>query len=198
VILAGGSGTRLWPLSRRGRPKQFLPLAGGTSLLERAWRHLDGLVEEPRRWVCAGEEQREPIQRALGLPPGHEKLAATVREGFAFAAANPRALLTFGVSPTHPATGYGYLELGKVLVGRAREVKRFRVKPDSPPGRRASSGTAGSSCGRSPPFWNASAATSLRASAPWRRSAPPGPPAGGSRCWRRSSRRWRRAAWTTR
>ena len=70
VIMAGGSGTRLWPLSRRGRPKQLLPLAGGPSLLERAWRRLEGLVEESRRWVCAGESERDAIQGALGLPPG--------------------------------------------------------------------------------------------------------------------------------
>jgi mannose-1-phosphate guanylyltransferase len=172
VILAGGSGTRLWPLSRRGRPKQLLPLAAGPSLLERAWRRLDGLVEESRRWVCAGETERDTIQRALGLPPDRflgepcgrdtlnalalsaavvglrdpeatlavltadhmmepqEKLAAAVREGFGLVAANPRTLLTFGVSPTHAATGYGYLELGEPLEGRARAVTRFREKPD--------------------------------------------------------------------
>ncbi len=173
VILAGGSGTRLWPLSRRGRPKQLLPLAGGPSLLERAWRRLDGLVEEPRRWVCAGEDERETICRAVGLPPARfigepcgrdtlnalalsaaviglqdpeailavftadhliepqEKLAAAVREGFELAAADPRTLLTFGVSPTYAATGYGYLQLGETLGGRARAVTRFLEKPEA-------------------------------------------------------------------
>jgi mannose-1-phosphate guanylyltransferase len=70
VILAGGAGTRLWPWSRRGRPKQLLPLAGGPSLLERAWLRLEGLVEESRRWVCAGREDGPAIRRALGLPAG--------------------------------------------------------------------------------------------------------------------------------
>jgi mannose-1-phosphate guanylyltransferase len=173
VILAGGSGTRLWPLSRRGRPKQLLPLAGGPSLLERAWRRLDGLVEESRRWVCAGEDDREAIQRALGLPPAQyigepcgrdtlaalafsaaviglqdpeatvaaftadhliepqERLAAAAREGFALAASEPRTLVTFGVAPTHAATGYGYLELGGALSGTARAVTGFREKPEA-------------------------------------------------------------------
>ena len=172
VIMAGGSGTRLWPLSRRGRPKQLLPLAGGPSLLERAWRRLDGLVEQPRRWVCAGQDEGGAIRRALDLPPAQfigepigrdtlnalalsaavitlgdpeaelavfaadhliepqEKLAAAVEEGFDLVAANPRTLLCFGVAPTHPATGYGYLELGQTIAGKARAVGRFREKPD--------------------------------------------------------------------
>jgi mannose-1-phosphate guanylyltransferase len=172
VVLAGGSGTRLWPLSRRGRPKQLLPLAGGPSLLERAWRRLDGLVEESRRFVCAGEGERQAIQGLLGLPPARyigepcgrdtlaalalsaalidredpeallavfsadhliqpqEKLAAAVREGFRLVEADPRVLLTFGVPPEHPATGFGYLELGEAIQGKARAVARFREKPD--------------------------------------------------------------------
>ncbi len=85
LIIAGGSGSRLWPLSREGRPKQFLPMADGRSLLEHAWEQIDGLVDAPCRWVCADESLRQNVisllpglddARFLGEPVGKDTLAA--------------------------------------------------------------------------------------------------------------------------
>ena len=91
VILAGGSGTRLWPMSRSGEPKQLLPLMNGRSLLDLAFQRLDGLVPPERRWVCAAEAYRAAVcaalpglsnDRYLGEPVARDTLAA-----LAFAAA---------------------------------------------------------------------------------------------------------------
>jgi mannose-1-phosphate guanylyltransferase len=85
LIIAGGSGCRLWPLSRESRPKPFLPMADGRSLLEQAWSRLDGMIERPRRWVCAAEPWRAEVTglldgledaRYLGEPEGRNTLAA--------------------------------------------------------------------------------------------------------------------------
>jgi mannose-1-phosphate guanylyltransferase len=191
LILAGGSGTRLWPLSRDRLPKQLIPALDGRSLLEEAYLRLEGLVPEERRLVCAAERHRAAvlerlprlagtgpsgIGRYIGEPEGRDTLAAITlscaliaredpdatvgvftsdhvirpREGFrelagkayALAESSPGLLVTFGVVPDRPSTGFGYLELGAALgagvalapgaePGAARCVLRFREKPDA-------------------------------------------------------------------
>jgi len=85
LILAGGSGVRLWPVSRKSRPKQLLPLFGNKSLLELALERLEGLIPAERRIVCAGLCHREAILNALpqvtpacflGEPEGRDTLNA--------------------------------------------------------------------------------------------------------------------------
>jgi mannose-1-phosphate guanylyltransferase len=85
LIIAGGSGSRLWPLSREGRPKQLITNSTGRSLLEEAWTRIDGLIERRCRWVCAEESWRIDVARILpgleaaqylGEPEGRDTLAA--------------------------------------------------------------------------------------------------------------------------
>jgi mannose-1-phosphate guanylyltransferase len=65
MIMAGGSGTRLWPMSRKNRPKQLLPFIGGRSLLEIAAGRLSGVVPQDKRLICTAESYRDVIRRSL-------------------------------------------------------------------------------------------------------------------------------------
>lgn len=67
VIMAGGSGTRLWPMSRKEQPKQLIPFINGKSLLELAHNRLEGLIPTENRYICAGEAHRDSIIKTLGL-----------------------------------------------------------------------------------------------------------------------------------
>ena len=172
VILSGGSGTRLWPLSRESHPKQFLPLLGGdTSLLQSTWLRLRGLPGAEAPLVVANEEHRfmvaeqlrqvgvtpaalilEPVGRntapaiavaalraqaggadpvLLVLPSDHVIAdEAAFREAvlLALPAAQSGQLVTFGIVPNAPETGYGYIKAGPG--GHVRPVERFVEKPD--------------------------------------------------------------------
>src|SRR3954467_5648533 len=177
--MAGGSGTRLWPLSRAARPKQLLDVVtapgGGTrSLLAEAFARLRAVLPAEAIWVCTaaryGEQVRaalpelapgrlilEPVARdtanAVGLAaalvtdvdPGAElavvsadhvirpveRFADALRTAYDVLAARPRALVTLGVTPASPATGFGYVQKGAAAeVPGVSEVASFREKPD--------------------------------------------------------------------
>lgn len=175
VIMAGGSGTRLWPMSRGRQPKQLIPFIKGKSLLQLAVDRLDGLVPIDGQYICAGQTHRDAIlgavvpsspDRYLAEPTGRDTLNAVgfaaaviatydpdavmailtadhiiepvdqfqsiIAKGFDLAEAQPNTLITFGIEPTHPATGYGYLQLGDAIDDNARVVEQFREKPDAP------------------------------------------------------------------
>jgi mannose-1-phosphate guanylyltransferase/mannose-6-phosphate isomerase len=183
VVLSGGSGTRLWPLSREKYPKQLLPLIGEDSLLQATVRRVEGIagVELAPPMVVCGEEYRFVIAEQLRLlgqpgtivlePTGRNTAPAltlaalaaikngadpillvmpadhvitdiaafqsVVSQGSILAAEG--TIVTFGITPDAPETGYGYIQSGAAFAGKAEQTKpssatliaRFVEKPDA-------------------------------------------------------------------
>jgi mannose-1-phosphate guanylyltransferase len=172
VLLAGGSGTRFWPLSTPENPKQLLPLAGAKPSAEDAVDRLAGLIPRERTLVVAGAGLADRLRERLELPAENmlvEPRAASTgpaliwatweakrRDAEAevlslhadWAVGDPAAfrrtadialatarrhdrLVTVGMVPSRPETGYGYIVPGPPLDGAAHSVSRFSEKPDA-------------------------------------------------------------------
>lgn len=170
MVLSGGSGTRLWPLSTPQLPKQFVPLFQGRSLFELTLSRLAGLPGAGGPTIVTGSRHVSLVERALAAfgvegsriivePVGRNTAPAAFAaalsaggddvlviapsdhlisdtEAFQQAVvasaelADEGAIVTFGIEPSRPETGYGYIELGDPQDDAAYRVHRFREKPD--------------------------------------------------------------------
>jgi mannose-1-phosphate guanylyltransferase len=179
VIMAGGSGTRLWPLSRAGRPKQLLDVVAdedgaARSLLAEAFGRVAAVLPAECIWVCTAARYAHQVRAALpALSPDRlilepvardtanavglaaalvvdvdpdaelavvsadhvirpvERFTAALRTAFDVLAVRPRALVTLGIRPTAPATGFGYVQRGgPTEIPGVAEAASFREKPD--------------------------------------------------------------------
>lgn len=145
MIMAGGAGTRLWPMSRKNRPKQLLPLVGGRSLLQLAADRLEGIVKPERRYVCALEAYRPAIRQTLaqfsdrqilGEPCGRDTVNAIGLTAVALSKIDPDAVFAVLTSDhiIEPLDEFKRkLELGIKLVedDHARFVT-FSILPTEP------------------------------------------------------------------
>lgn len=177
IVMAGGSGTRFWPKSRRNRPKQLLRLYGDATMLQQTVARIEPLVPAERVLIVTGADQADAVRAQLPklpaenviaepcardtapcvglaahivarkdpegtmvvMPADHvieppEKFRTTVRAAVAVIDADPSAFVTFGIKPTRPETGYGYIERGEALPSyegiALHRVVQFREKPD--------------------------------------------------------------------
>jgi mannose-1-phosphate guanylyltransferase/mannose-6-phosphate isomerase len=172
IILCGGSGSRLWPLSRKSYPKQFVPLVGDKTLFQNSSERLTGkqfknpviVTNSDYRFIVTEQLQEIGIDPGAILiePEGRNTAPAILAAALFEYRKNPDAILvvapsdhiinnvdafqlaideaykvaldgqlvTFGIKPTHPETGYGYLELSKISTTQAVPLKAFVEKPD--------------------------------------------------------------------
>jgi mannose-1-phosphate guanylyltransferase len=177
IIMAGGVGTRFWPLSRTQSPKQFLPIISEVTMIEETVNRLRPLIPIQNITTIANEEQSQtikslisdiPKENVLVEPQGKNTapslLLATAKihlidpdaicaalpadhliadgslfrkklEAGAAAAAEREALITFGIPPTFPSTGYGYIQFAKegpdyIHDEKFYPVQEFKEKPD--------------------------------------------------------------------
>ena len=176
VIMAGGIGSRFWPLSRTTKPKQFLDILGtGSSLIQQTYKRLSSICPSDNILIVTGQiyrelvmeqlpevnpqnilmeprrrntapciayanhviQQRNPNAIVIVAPSDHlilepDKFISTISTAIRFAQ-NNNALLTIGIKPSRPETGYGYIQISDKAVANTEgmfKVKTFTEKPD--------------------------------------------------------------------
>lgn len=173
VIMAGGIGSRLWPVSTPGKPKQFIDLLGiGKTLIQLTVDRFLPVCEMKNIWVVTSERYADIVREQLpGIPAGHiltepeprntapciayacwkissvnpdadivvtpadalvinvEKFAAAIRKALNFTSGTGN-IVTIGIRPSRPDTGYGYICAGENRPGEVVKVREFKEKPD--------------------------------------------------------------------
>jgi mannose-1-phosphate guanylyltransferase len=176
IIMAGGIGTRFWPLSRREKPKQFLDIVGtGETLIQQTYRRFKGQCPEENIFVVTSAEHKDLVVEQLGIDPSRvlgepfrrntapclaygtfrilkenpdaviavtpsdhmivkeEMFCEVLKKCYEFAEHND-GLLTLGIKPDRPETGYGYIQADKRKPVKGFDnllkVKTFTEKPD--------------------------------------------------------------------
>lgn len=176
IIMAGGVGSRFWPLSRRNKPKQFLDILGtGETLLQQTFRRFKKTCPEKNIFVVTSSEHKDLVIEQIGIDPSRvlgepfrrntapciaygtfrilkenpkaviavtpadhliveeDKFCEVIKNCFEFAGKND-ALVTIGIKPDRPETGYGYIQANKKRPVKDQEnilkVKTFTEKPD--------------------------------------------------------------------
>ncbi len=173
VIMAGGIGSRFWPMSTPQCPKQFLDITGcGRTMIQQTFDRFDGIIDIDHVWVVTSANFRQLVAEQLtGINPQHILLEpcmrntapciayvswkikkedndalivvapsdhlvlnvsafkATIEKGLDYVAGGQR-VLTLGMTPTRPETGYGYIEQGLEVCDGIYQLKAFREKPN--------------------------------------------------------------------
>ena len=176
IIMAGGVGSRFWPLSRRERPKQFLDIVGsGETLIQQTYRRFKKSCPEKNIFIVTNAEHKDMVVQQLGIDPTRvlgepfrrntapclaygtfrilkenpdaviavtpadhliikeEKFTDVIQSCFDFAESND-ALITLGIKPDRPETGYGYIQADQKKpakgFGNLLKVKTFTEKPN--------------------------------------------------------------------
>ena len=175
VIMAGGIGSRFWPMSTPQHPKQFIDITGcGRTMIQQSFDRFDGIIDIDHVWVVTSANYKGLVAEQLqGINPQHILLEPcmrntapcvayvswkiqkedpealivvapsdhlvlnipafqeTINKGLDFVAAGNR-ILTLGMTPTRPETGYGYIEQGMEEVNGIYKLAAFREKPNLP------------------------------------------------------------------